>query len=661
MASTLTFDQLTRALKQGTLAPVYYVHGEEMALAQDAVNSIVDRAVDPAMRDFNLDQRTASTLDPDDLSSLLNTLPMMTERRAVILRDVDAWQKKARGRTALLRYLERPSPETVLVMVQGDPEDKPDAELSARAVTVRCDRLQPDRAVRWILYTAGTLGFDVPQDAAEHLLHAVGNDLTALRAELEKLAALPEGTEITPTLVGDLVGVRRGETTFDWRDALFDGDAARAVALTPTVLSQSGVSGVKLVTLVGVTLSGLQAARALFDQGISGRSLENQLFQLLRRSRPYGLGEWSVEVRRWAGWVPAWSTKRVRQGLAAALAADKALKGTTVSNEEGIVTELALRLGTDLSKHGGSPRRAKVSSVLALLLLLGLGGFGRTGLAAQTSAPVVAAVSLARDGHLDSARIAVDALLLKTPPTDTLYPELLYAAALLGRSVVDARRDLQRVASEYAVSPWADDALLRLGQLEFANGDYAAATRQLEKLSADFPGSPAVGEGSLWAARSYFAVNDATNACRWLDTGRAMAGDNVERLNELAYYEPRCKAARQPGGTPASAGDSVMASAGDSIKPPAPATNAARDSQPPAALPPSRPAAFSVQIVAASTEAAARNALAQATRAGYQGAIVRDGAYWKVRLGSYPTRDAAAAGAKEIKTKLGGSPFVVAP
>ncbi len=656
MSATLTFDQLVRSLKQGSIAPVYYLYGEEIALRDDAVRSVVDRAVDPAVRDFNFDQRTASTLDEEQLLSLLNTLPMMAERRAVVLRDVDSWQKKARARTALLRYLERPAPETVLVLVQGDPDGKPDPEFAGRAATVNCERLPPDRALRWIVHTAKTMHFEIPLEAGEHLLHAVGNDLTALRAELEKFSALPQGTELTADLVGDLVGVRHGETIFDWREAVLEGNTPRAVELTPLVLAQSGVSGVKLVSLLGTTLAGLQVARALHDKGTNGRSLEDQLFKVLLRTRPFGLGEWKVEVKRWARVAPQWSAERIRNALGSALAADKALKNTTISDEEGIVMELVLRLGAGAETPGRGQRRLVAAVALFLSLCF---GFGSRPVEAQTSPVVISALSLARDGHLDSARVTVSGLLARTQMSDTLYPEILYAAALLAPSVVDARRDLQRVATEYALSPWADDALLRLGQLEFANGDYPAATRQLEKLNTDFPGSPTLGEASLWAARSYFALNDATTACRWLDLGRTMAGDNVERMNELAYYEPRCQAARRPGGPVASA--DTAAGKPDSVVPP---SGAAKPSAPPeslTALPPGRLAAFSVQIVAASTESAATAALAKATQAGYKGMVVRDGAYWKVRLGSYPSRDAAAAAARDIKAKLGGAPFVVAP
>src|SRR5436309_1170978 len=55
----LTFDALLRSLKQGASDPVYYLHGDEDVLKDEAVRALVERAVDPAARDFNVDQRSA--------------------------------------------------------------------------------------------------------------------------------------------------------------------------------------------------------------------------------------------------------------------------------------------------------------------------------------------------------------------------------------------------------------------------------------------------------------------------------------------------------------------------------------------------------------------------------------------------------------------------
>src|SRR5687768_13673717 len=103
-----SFDTVRRALKRGELAPAYYLHGREDLLKDEVARAVVERAIDPALRDFNFDQASAATLDPEAVYALCNTPPMMAERRVVLIRDVEAWKRKTRARSTLLACLDRP-------------------------------------------------------------------------------------------------------------------------------------------------------------------------------------------------------------------------------------------------------------------------------------------------------------------------------------------------------------------------------------------------------------------------------------------------------------------------------------------------------------------------------------------------------------------------
>ncbi len=72
-----SFDTLLRSLQKGGPAAVYYLHGAEDLLKDEAVRMILDRALDPSLRDFNFDQRSAGQLDPEAVIVLCATLPMM--------------------------------------------------------------------------------------------------------------------------------------------------------------------------------------------------------------------------------------------------------------------------------------------------------------------------------------------------------------------------------------------------------------------------------------------------------------------------------------------------------------------------------------------------------------------------------------------------------
>src|SRR3954452_17222035 len=134
-----SMDALFRSLSKGELAPVYYLHGLEDVLKDEAVRVIVDRALDPAMREFNLDQRSAAQLDPEEIHAFCNTLPMVGERCVVVIREVEPGRLKTKSKSEFQRYLERPSPDTVVVLVQGSSEEAEDKELTRGSYVVRLD------------------------------------------------------------------------------------------------------------------------------------------------------------------------------------------------------------------------------------------------------------------------------------------------------------------------------------------------------------------------------------------------------------------------------------------------------------------------------------------------------------------------------------------
>ncbi|MGH7676169.1 MAG: DNA polymerase III subunit delta, partial [Gemmatimonadales bacterium] len=182
----LSFDALFRRLRQGAPDPVYYLCGEEDVLKDEAVRAVLDAALDPAARTFNLDQRSGADLSPDDLHTLVNTPPMLAERRAVVVRGVEQLKKGSRARDALVRYLAAPSPTTTLVLVQGAVAPlAPDLAVGATVVDI--GRLAPDRVARWVAHRAKDLALTLEPEAVELLIGATDGDLTALAPELAKL------------------------------------------------------------------------------------------------------------------------------------------------------------------------------------------------------------------------------------------------------------------------------------------------------------------------------------------------------------------------------------------------------------------------------------------------------------------------------------------
>jgi hypothetical protein len=272
---------------------------------------------------------------------------------------------------------------------------------------------------------------------------------------------------------------------------------------------------------------------------------------------------------------------------------------------------------------------------------------------AQTDPRLVAVVRQAQEGQSDSARATVARMLQATQPSDSLYPEILYTQAMVANDAGEMRTELQRIAVEYSASEWADDALLRLVQMDYATHNLSGAARNLEKLKSDYPSSNLLAQASYWAGRVYFDQSNPTQACRWLSDGLTRSQGNVELQNQLGYLNQRCSNLAAATDSTGAARDSTKLASADSTRPYSPA-----DSTGPAAAATGK-TVYRIQIAAVGNKAAASDAERKAKALGLTVKTVHDKKLYKVRVGQYATRAEAQAAAAGLKVKLGGTLFVV--
>lgn len=294
---------------------------------------------------------------------------------------------------------------------------------------------------------------------------------------------------------------------------------------------------------------------------------------------------------------------------------------------------------TKLLMQKPSPARPLFARFLpALVGGLALFALTPSSASAQDDPRLRDALRIAQEGGSDSARIVVNRLLQSTPPTDSIYPEIVYTLGLVSRSVEDMRRNYTRVAVEFGYSAWADDALFRLGLLDYAAGNPGGTVSQMNKIRSDYPDSPMMAPAAEWAARALFDQKRARDACDWLAAALPRTGEDVELRNRLEFLNGRCSSAQL-------AADSARSAKPDTAPKPPPA-NAPRTG-------------FGVQIGAVNTQSAADKLVANLKNAGFNSYVVKDGALIKVRTGPFPDRAKAQSVAAQVRTKLGGAPFVV--
>lgn len=340
MSSNAAQKALFNSIEKRAFDAAYHFIGDDDFRKHEALTLLINAAVDPATRDFNLEVRRGGEIGAETLGSLLGTPPMLAERRVVVIRDAAALKKDAKA--AAEDYLQRPAADVVFVLVQPSGE-KPDPRFS-RATTVVFDPISGPQLSRWIAMRAEHFGTTITAGGAELLQSSVGNDLPQLNIEIEKLATYVSGSAIDEAAVGAIVGVRREESLSALLDAIGNREAATALRILPGILEQPKSSGVFLVMVLGMQILGTGYARARLAARTPPARLTGEIMTMMKESGGYPGRSWTEAAHAWTTTAPEWSTHDLFAASAALHAADRALKESGRTSEEGILQTAILAI-----------------------------------------------------------------------------------------------------------------------------------------------------------------------------------------------------------------------------------------------------------------------------------------------------------------------------
>ena len=405
---------LRRALAKGAPAAAYYLHGGEGILKDEALAAILGAALEPGTRDFNLDLLSAQDIDPGAIAGACAVMPMMAERRAVVVRDVEAWKRKNKAKGQVVEYLERPIAGAVLVLIQGNGDD-PDDALAAHCVVGRlhgADR-RPAGGVARRAAGGRRRGGDVGRAGTPAARHRGrprraecrdpeawrpryhGGDRCRYRGCAGRGALRRNRRRLARR------GAARRNHHVPWR--WFHGFWRRAAYRVSTWCT---LLGAPCWCCAGPRTAGGRARRA----GRCARHPDQE------RAAVHGAPQASAATialaRIAAEVVDRWPLPRLRAATVTALDADVALKHTTISDEAGIVCDLVLAMRT--LRHAAGRVKPRTATLLALISAVA------TPLAAQqlllpTTPRFQEIARLAQDGYGDSARALIARILARMP------------------------------------------------------------------------------------------------------------------------------------------------------------------------------------------------------------------------------------------------------
>lgn len=214
-------EELFEKIQKGPLQCIYFITGEEDYLRDAAIKEILNRAVDPATKDFNLNVFQGGDVDIKQVVNQIRSFPMLGDRRVVLVRNVD--QMDTASQKILAYCVDQPADSTVLVLEASSlPAKSPLlATLKKKKVLYEFRTLYEDKIQRWIQVYLKRQGKEIEKGAVHDLIEIVGLDLKQLSNELDKLVLFCGSQKIIKNEdVHSVIGISRQFNIFELQKAL---------------------------------------------------------------------------------------------------------------------------------------------------------------------------------------------------------------------------------------------------------------------------------------------------------------------------------------------------------------------------------------------------------------------------------------------------------
>ena len=323
--------QLDRILEGGAPTGSFFLFGDAVRLRDDAARRLIDVALDPATRDFNLSQFRGDALEPESLAAAIAMPPMMAPRRVVAV--FDAHKLTPTGRKIVERAVETGPSDLVLVITASIPKGSKAAfykKLRRRCTSLEWKAPREAEIPGWLLERARTTyEFELSPEAAQAVASSIGANLSILDAELDKLASAAAGAPLTLDRVRELVPNLRRMDRWGWLDLVANREYERALDELDGMLA--GEQAVGLVA--GLVEQHLMIGLAL-ERGESG---------VRRVLGETGRGYLAWKAKIYARQAAGWRRGDLQRALQLLLRADRQLK--TGGKDRGVLQELLLGLG----------------------------------------------------------------------------------------------------------------------------------------------------------------------------------------------------------------------------------------------------------------------------------------------------------------------------
>lgn len=228
--------------------PIYWFEGEEDYFIDKLVDYAEHNILTESEASFNKTIFYGRDSNWADIINACRRYPMFAERQLVIIKE--AQQLKEIDK--LEPYITHPLSSTILIVAYK--EKKLDARtrfakmIKEKSALFSSKKLYDNALPEWISNATGALGYQINPKANALLVDHIGNDLSRIENEIEKIAInLKDKKTITEEDIENYIGISKDFNIFELQSAIAEKNLSKAVRIIQYFGSNPKAAPIQLV------------------------------------------------------------------------------------------------------------------------------------------------------------------------------------------------------------------------------------------------------------------------------------------------------------------------------------------------------------------------------------------------------------------------------
>lgn len=200
----INYSALQGHIAMGKPSPVYLICGDEGYLRRRSLEMLKEKYMPDVLPEFNYTEFDGSVCTVDEISAADETLPMMAERRMIVVKDMDAAAISADQYRKLETFLGSVGNNDSCVLIffnvsvkasakSGDRQGAMRSLIKKNGTVINCKIPSSAEITDILMAAAAAGGAQISRSDAAYMVERCGNDITNLLSELAKLQSLCGG------------------------------------------------------------------------------------------------------------------------------------------------------------------------------------------------------------------------------------------------------------------------------------------------------------------------------------------------------------------------------------------------------------------------------------------------------------------------------------